>query len=76
MAIAVNGRALDSVPIGAEFETINLDLPAGLLDDGANTLTLRYAATRRPSAFVPASRDTRELAVRLDWIDVEPNADP
>jgi hypothetical protein len=76
MAIAVNGRALDSVPIGAEFETINLDLPAGLFDDGANTLTLRYAATKQPSAFVPASRDTRELAVRLDWIDVEPNADP
>lgn len=53
----LNGRRLaDSVSLHEGWQTIDLTLPANLLTEGLNRLTLEFAHTAQPRQVLPAAR--------------------
>ena len=68
----LNGKPLGSFSAGAGFDTHDLPIKPEQLRDGQNVLEFHYGATRQPREIDPASRDTRDLALRYDWLEIVP----
>jgi hypothetical protein len=72
--LRVNRQSMGTVELGASPATQTLVVPPGAFRHGVNVVDLVYAATAAPHDADSASRDTRQLAVRLDWLKVRPVA--
>lgn len=70
--VGLNGKPLGSFSAASSFDSYDLAIPAGQLREGQNILEFYYASTRQPSAVNRASRDTRHLALRWDWLEIVP----
>jgi hypothetical protein len=68
----LNGKALGSFSAPSGFHTHDLPIPAEQLRDGQNVLEFSYGATHEPRESDSSSRDTRDLALRYDWLEIVP----
>jgi hypothetical protein len=69
LTISVNGRAQPPRPIGAGWETIELDVAAPVWRRGVNQVRLDFAWVQRPMD-VGLGGDARPLAAAVDWVRV------
>lgn len=70
--VQLNGKPLGAFSAKAGFDTHDLPIRAEQLHDGQNVLEFRYGATRQPRESDPSSRDTRNLGLRYDWLEIVP----
>ncbi len=68
VTVLLNGAKLDTLSFKGEFEGYEMLVPDGLLQQGENTLRLRYGRTGRPADLVPGQSDTRPLALALSQL--------
>lgn len=68
--VQLNEKALGTATLRGAWGGVQLDVPAGSLQAGSNTLVLRPARTARPADHDKNSNDTRDLAICLDrfWV--------
>ena len=68
--VAMNGKALGSVQPRADWSTLEVEVPESGVVRGVNLIELRYGRTVRPSVVNPASKDVRDLALRVDRVEM------
>lgn len=68
--VALNERPLGSVTLGRDWHGFILEIPAGTLRPGQNTLRFDYPGARKPTSNDSARGDARELAMALSafWL--------
>jgi hypothetical protein len=69
--VAVDGRTLENLTLGDDFETYRIPLPTDVtesLAEGHPIVTLE-TQTWRPSSWIPEDTDIRDLGVKVDWIE-------
>jgi hypothetical protein len=69
VTISVNGRALDPVAIGPDWQVIQMETGAGIWRAGVNRLRFDFAWSARP-VDVGLGADPRELAAAIDYVRV------
>jgi hypothetical protein len=67
---SVNGTEVGGFAPTKDWGKHELTVPAVALNDATNVLKLEYGKTARPKDSTPGSNDTRELAVRVDEIQL------
>ncbi len=75
VSLTVNGKAIGGVSVGKKWMDHKVTVPAGVLTAGANRVGLTYPKTARPSDH-GATRDSRELAVRMTTLALAPMPSP
>jgi arylsulfatase A-like enzyme len=71
----INGNALPSVALHADWQEVRVSLPPGLLRAPVNVLELRFAHAAKPSEAI-SSTDPRELSAVFDDLAVLPRGRP
>jgi hypothetical protein len=64
----LNGAAIATTQLRGGFAIYDLAIPVSRLRTGENTIEFRYRYSGRPG--FAGTRDTRELAVAWDWIEI------
>jgi GPI mannosyltransferase 3 len=67
---SVNGIATGELSPTGEWRSYELTVPAANLLDTVNVLKLDYSKTARPKDAAPGSNDMRDLAVRVDEVEI------
>ena len=73
--LRVNGEPVGAVTVKDRFALYAIAVPPGKLREGENLLELAYGRTAEPRALMAGSSDSRELAVRYDWLELTPGRD-
>jgi len=71
----VNGQSAGSAKVAASAKH-TFDVPAGALAEGSNLIELVYEKTIKPSEVDSKSRDTRDIAIRIERVAVRPITSP
>jgi hypothetical protein len=71
LTLSLNGQPLDiAFSLREGWQVVEVALPASVLRQGLNTLTLRFDHAAAPSAVLPGVSDDRSLAAAVDWVEV------
>lgn len=73
--LSLNDRALGELEILPGWRAYQRRVDASLLRAGANKLVLGYSKTARPADVEANSPDVREIAVRVDQVQLQPISD-
>lgn len=66
--VMLNGADLGDLEVPADWSGAELEVPEGLLQEGYNTLLLRYGVVGRPRALSNDTQDDRPMAIALDKV--------
>ncbi|MCL5256460.1 MAG: glycosyltransferase family 39 protein [Chloroflexi bacterium] len=66
--IAANGKELRSFSAGPGWQTVDMQIPSGLVKPGQDLIIEITSDTFVPASSIPGSTDTRQVGVAVDWV--------
>ena len=75
VSVSLNGKAVGAFAAPDGWQDISVPLPAGDYSSAGEVLAFEFDRTLRPSDHSPRSSDDRQLALRVDRIWIEPEAE-
>ena len=71
LTLSLNSQPLDGAwMLDDGWQVIEVPLPASLLRQGLNTLTLNFDYGIAPSSVLPGNTDDRPLSAAVDWVEI------